>query len=190
MVDHNTKKIEDYLNETVRVVSKEQLARKNLFVTNTIKFIDSQLSRVKDSLTGNADALNNYRSKNGIYNLDQESELLSSKLSDLELQRDDVNRKKAYYTSLKKYLLTSNNFTNLPAPSVAGIDDGNILANISKINTLSIQKAKSESTVKPGASIFDDLNSQIESIKLVLLEPISSASVGIERELGIIPAHP
>lgn len=186
MVDHNTKKIEDYLNETVRVVSKEQLARKNLFVTNTIKFIDSQLSRVKDSLTGNADALNNYRSKNGIYNLDQESELLSSKLSDLELQRDDVNRKKAYYLSLKKYLLTSNNFTNLPAPSVAGIDDGNILANISKINTLSIQKAKFESTVKPGASIFDDLNSQIESIKLVLLENISSASTGIDRELGII----
>jgi capsular exopolysaccharide synthesis family protein len=186
MVDNNTKKIEDYLNETVRVVTKEQLARKNQFVTNTIKFIDSQLSRVKDSLTGNADALNAYRSKNGIYSLDQESELLSSKLADFELQRDEINRKKEYYSSLKSYLQTSQSFTDLPAPSVAGIDDGNILSNISKINSLSVQKAKYEATVKPGASIFDDLNSQIESIKLVLLENISSTTNGINRDFNSI----
>lgn len=186
MVDNNTRKIEDYLNETVRVLTKEQLRRKNQFVTNTINFIDGQLSRVKDSLEGNSKALNTYRSKIGVFNLDQESELITQKLSDLELQQDDINRKKAYYTSLRSYLETSTSFTELPAPSVAGIDDANILSNISKINTLSVQKAKYETTVQPGASIFEELNLQIDGLKQVLLENIKSSVSGLDRELNVV----
>ena len=40
MVDVNKATIVDYLNEIAQVLSEEQLNRKNLFVTNTIKFID------------------------------------------------------------------------------------------------------------------------------------------------------
>ena len=50
MVDVNKGKIVDYLNEAVKVLSEDQLNRKNQFVTNTIKFIDEQLSRVKVSI--------------------------------------------------------------------------------------------------------------------------------------------
>ena len=67
IVDVNKGKIVDYLNETVAVLSEDQLNRKNQFVTNTIKFIDNQLDRVKSQLTLNADSLNNYKQKNRIF---------------------------------------------------------------------------------------------------------------------------
>ena len=186
MVDVNKGKIVDYLNETVKVLSEDQLNRKNQFVTNTIKFIDDQLSRVKNQLSLNADSLNDYRQKNRIYNLDDKSTTINSKLSDLDLNKDNINRKLAYYSSLKNYLITSNNFTDVPAPAVTGIDEGNILANVSRINALSVQKSKYGSTVRKDATIFADLNRQIEGLKEVLLENISSVTKELNRELQTI----
>ncbi|WP_452599333.1 polysaccharide biosynthesis tyrosine autokinase, partial [Pontimicrobium sp. MEBiC01747] len=186
ITDVNKAKIVDYLNETVEVLSEDQLERKNLFVTNTIAFIDEQLKKVKDELNTNADSLNDYRQENKIYNLDDESLALSSKLSTLELDIDNINKKLAYYAQLKTYLETSKTFTKLPAPAIAGIDDANILSNIAKINTLSVQKSKYESTVRSSSSIFTDLDSQIEAIKMVLLENISSAKGGLQRERQFI----
>ena len=78
---------------------------------------------------------------------------------------------------------TSNSFTDVPAPSVAGIDDSNILANIGKINDLSVQKSKYGATVRKDATIFADLNRQIEGLKTVLIENISSAKNELKREL-------
>lgn len=186
MTDVNTGKIEDYLNETVRVLSEDQLNRKNQFVTNTIKFIDEQLDRVKSQLTLNADSLNNYRQNNKIFNLDEESLQINEKLAKFEIDKDNTNRQLAYYTNLKTYLETSDSFTDVPAPSIAGVDDGNILANISKLNALSVQKSKYESTVRSDAAIFGDINRQMEGIKAVLLENISSATNGLRREMAFI----
>ena len=186
MIDVNTQKIEDYLNETVRVLSEDQLNRKNQFVTNTINFIDEQLERVKTQLTLNADSLNNYRQNNKIFNLDEESLQINDKLSKFEIEKDNTNRQLAYYSNLKTYLETSERFTELPAPSIAGVSDGNILANISKLNALSVQKSKYESTVRSDAAIFGDINRQMEGLKAVLLENISSATNGLRREMEFI----
>jgi len=71
----------------------------------------------------------------------------------------------------------------VPAPSVAGIDDPNILSNISKLNEFSVQKSKYGTTVRKDATIFADLNRQIEGLKTVLLENISSAKNELNREL-------
>ena len=186
MTDVNTAKIVDYLNKTVDILRKDQLDKKNLFVTNTIAFIDKQLAREKENLISRTDSLNNYREKNKIFNLDEESIQINEKLSELETESDNIKRKIAYYRSLKTYLETSNSFTELPAPSIAGIDDTNILNNIAKINALSVQKSKYESTVRSDASVFVDLDNQIEALKSVLLENISSATSGLRRELNFV----
>jgi len=186
MTDVNTGKIEDYLNETVRVLSEDQLNRKNQFVTNTIAFIDEQLDRVKAQLALDADSLNSYRQNNKIFNLDEESLQINEKLSKLEIDKDNTNRQLAYYSNLKTYLETSNSFTDVPAPSIAGVDDANILGNVSKLNALSVQKSKYESTVRSDAAIFGDINRQMEGLKAVLLENISSATNGLRRELEFI----
>ncbi|TYB80175.1 polysaccharide biosynthesis tyrosine autokinase [Bizionia saleffrena] len=186
MTDVNTGKIEDYLNETVRVLSEDQLNRKNQFVTNTITFIDEQLERVKSQLTLNADSLNNYRQNNKIFNLDEESLQINEKLAKFEIEKDNTNRQLAYYSNLKTYLETSNSFTDVPAPSIAGVNDANILGNVSKLNALSVQKSKYETTVRSDAAIFGDIDRQTEGLKAVLLENISSASNGLRREMEFI----
>lgn len=168
LIDKNTEKIVDYLNAMVDVLSEDQLDRKNLYATNAINFIDEQISRVKGELSDNASALNDYRKKNKIYSLDNESQLLSEKLVNLDAAKENINRQLDYYANLKSYLQTSSSFTEIPAPSIAGISDGNILANVARINELSVQKSKLQYSVRSDATIFDDLNRQIEGLKNVL----------------------
>ena len=67
-----------------------------------------------------------------------------------------------------------------------GIEDGNIIGNISRINSLSVQKSKYESTVRKDATIFADLDRQIEGLKTVILENISSVTKELNRELEIL----
>ena len=142
LIDVNKAKIVDYLNMTVQVLSEDQLNRKNQFAINTINFIENQLEKVKGDLIANADELNSYRKKNKIYNLNEESTLLSGKLSKYDLEKETLNRKLSYYAILKNYLLNSKTFTDIPAPSVAGIDEGNIVGNVGKINELSVQRSQ------------------------------------------------
>jgi len=182
LVDVNKSKIVDYLNETVTVLSEEQLDRKNQFATNTIKFIENQLKDVKDRLKDNASELNSYRKKNKIFNLDEESVKLSEKLAGYDLEKESVKRQLDYYDNLKNYLKESKSFTDIPAPSIAGIDDTNILSNVSKINELSVRKSKLEYSVRSDATIFDDLNRQIEGLKAVLLENINAAKNVLARQ--------
>jgi len=138
---------------------------------------------VKSQLTLNADSLNDYRQKNKIFDLNEEAVAVNTRLAGYEVVKDDINRKLGYYASLENYLRTSNTFTDVPAPSVAGIDDPNILSNISKLNEFSVQKSKYGTTVRKDATIFADLNRQIEGLKTVLLENISSAKNELNREL-------
>lgn len=186
LIDKNTQKIVDYLNGIVTVLSEDQLNRKNQYATNAIAFIDEQILRVRGELTDNAEALNDYRKKNKIYSLDGESGQLNEKLVKLDAEKESITRQLTYYSSLKNYLLTSSSFTEIPAPSIAGIGDANILGNVSKINDLSVQKSKLQYSVRSDASVFNVLNRQIEGLKNVLLENISSVTNGLKREFETV----
>ncbi|MBT8394682.1 MAG: sugar transporter, partial [Bacteroidia bacterium] len=184
--DVNKAKIVDYLNETIKVLSEDQLNRKNQFATNTINFIEKQLLQVKDQLENNASELNEYRKKNKIFNIEEESINLSEKLVNYDLEKEAINRKLSYYAILQNYLLNSRSFTDIPAPSIAGIDDANIVGNVGRINELSVQKSKLEYSVRNDASIFNDLDRQIEGLKAVLLENISAANKVSKSQLKSI----
>ena len=182
LVDKNTEKIVDYLNALIALLVEEELDRKNQYATNAIQFIDDQISRVKGELSENAAALNNYRKENKIYSLDEDNVILHEKLSKLDAEKELITRQLNYYYNLQNYLKTSESFTDIPAPSVAGIADGNILNNVSRINELSVQKSKLQYSVRDNASVFNDLDRQIDALKNVLQENINAAISGVKRE--------
>jgi hypothetical protein len=65
---------------------------------------------------------------------------------EFDLKRDEVTRRIAYYNSLKAYLKNSVDYSKLPAPSVAGIEDP--VVNISKLISLSTQRSEMAYAVK------------------------------------------
>ena len=109
---------------------KRQLDSKNQFATNTIAFIDSTLVAMESQLKETGDELKSFRKDKNIFDIEEGGAKFSDKALEFDVKRDEVIRKITYYNSLKAYLKNSVDYSKLPAPTVAGIEDPNIVVNL------------------------------------------------------------
>lgn len=181
----NKARLVDFLNATVDILRKRQLESKNQFATNTISFIDSTLVDVEKQMNAAEGDLKDFRRNKNVYVLEGGGEALTGKLSDYDVQKDIVNRKISYYNLLKNYLEKNNDYSKLPAPTVAGIEDPNIIVNVSKLIELSAERSALAYSVK-NEKMFEEFDVQMESIKKVLLNNIASSKNALQIDLNIL----
>ncbi|KIC03427.1 MULTISPECIES: exopolysaccharide transport family protein [unclassified Flavobacterium] len=181
----NKARMVEYLNSTVKMLMKIQLDSKNQFATNTISFIDSTLVAMETQLKETGDELKSFRKGKNVYNIEEGGAKFSDKIMDFDIERDEITRKVAYYNSLKAYLKNSVDYSKLPAPSVAGIEDPNIVVNVSKLISLSTQRSEMAYAVKSD-KIFKDFDNQMMAVKNVLLENIASAKASLQYDLAMV----
>jgi succinoglycan biosynthesis transport protein ExoP len=181
----NKARMVEYLNATVRMLIKSQLDSKNQFATNTIRFIDSTLVAMEAQLKETTNELKSFRSGKNIYDIEEGGAKFSGQILEFDVKRDEITRKTAYYNSLRAYLKNSVDYSKLPAPSVAGIEDPNIVVNVSKLIALSTQRSEMAYAVK-SEKIFKDFDNQMEAIKKVLLENIATAKTALQYDLAMV----
>ncbi|RTZ06486.1 polysaccharide biosynthesis tyrosine autokinase [Flavobacterium bomense] len=181
----NKARMVEYLNSTVEMLIKRQLDSKNQFATNTIAFIDSTLIAMESQLKETGNELKTFRKDKNIYDIEAGGAKFSDKILEFDVVKDEVTRKLSYYNSLKTYLKNSTNYAKLPAPSVAGIEDPNIVVNVSKLIALSTQRSEMAYAVK-SEKIFKDFDNQMEAVKNVLLENIATAKASLQYDLAMV----
>lgn len=181
----NKARLVEYLNATVKMLIKRQLDSKNQFATNTIAFIDSTLVAMESQLKETGDELKSFRKDKNIFDIEEGGAKFSDKALEFDVKRDEVIRKITYYNSLKAYLKNSVDYSKLPAPTVAGIEDPNIVVNVSKLIALSTQRSEMAYAVKSD-KIFKDFDNQMEAVKKVLIENIASAKASLQEDLAMV----
>jgi capsular exopolysaccharide synthesis family protein len=181
LVGQNKARLVDYLNTSIKVLSDDMLERKNLFATKTIRFIDSSLSRKSVEVVAAENELSAFKNRSAIFDLEAEGLEIKAKLSALDLRKEGVDNQLNYYNTLETYLIGKSDYRNVPAPSVAGIVEVSIVAAVAKIIVLAEERNKLQYTYKEGTPVFADIDRQIDAIKVVLLENISS-SKGLKRQ--------
>ena len=181
----NKARLVEYLNVTVKMLIKRQLDSKNQFATNTISFIDSTLVAMESQLKETGNELKSFRKDKNIFDIEEGGVKFSGKALEFDVKRDEVIRKITYYNSLRAYLKNSVDYSKLPAPTVAGIEDPNILLNVSKLIALSTQRSEMAYAVKSD-KIFKDFDNQMEAVKKVLIENIASAKASLQEDLVMV----
>jgi hypothetical protein len=181
LVGQNKARLVDYLNMSIKVLGDDMLERKNLFATKTIRFIDSSLSKKSVEVVAAEKELSAFKNRSAIFDLEAEGLEINAKLSALDLRKEGVDNQLNYYNTLETYLIGKSDYRNVPAPSVAGIVEGSIAASVAKIIVLAEERNKLQYTYKEGTPVFADIDRQIDAIKVVLLENISS-SKGLKRQ--------
>lgn len=177
----NKPRMVDYLNETISTLMKRQLDSKNLFAENTIKYIDTTLTLMESEVRVANDELKDFSRNRNIIEIESKGQAFQDKISELDVTNDDINRKLNYYNNLTNYLKNSNDYSKLPAPSVAGIDDPNIGRNVSSLIALSVRRSEMAYSVKSEA-MFSTIDNEITALKKVLLENIITAKGAIQYE--------
>ncbi len=177
----NKARIVDYLNETVKTLIKKQLDNKNLFAENTIKYIDTTLQIMEGDLKKANSDLKEFSKNKNIAQIENGGEAFQNQIQELDRSDSEVTRKLNYYSTLNNYLKKSTDFSKLPAPSVAGIEDPNIVFNVTKLVELSVRRSEMLYSVK-SELMFNNIDNEIASVKRVLLENITSAKSAIQQD--------
>ena len=182
-VGHNSNRMADYLNASVKVLSRDQLEQKNLFATRTINFVDKMLDSLKNRVDSNEKELNAFRRKTKTLDIGGQGEQLSNELANLDLEQNAIQKRLKYLDNLEQYLLVKKSFKDVPAPSIVGIEEPNIVKNVGEIITLSVERSKLNFGFKENSPVFQELDRNIASLKEVLLENIASYRDIIGMEL-------
>jgi tyrosine-protein kinase Etk/Wzc len=133
---NNIQKSADFLNALTHEYLLRGLEKKNQIADNTIRFIDSQLGEVSDSLYFSEKRLQDYRASSTIMNVDFQTQQVFTSLENLQNQRAELVVKLKYYDYLKNYLQDNKNGEDLVAPSSMGIQDvvlSNLINDLSKL---------------------------------------------------------
>lgn len=181
----NKARLVEYLNTTVELLKENELRSKNLFAVNTINFIDSTLQVMEGQLKASEADLKRFKKNINVYELESGGEKISDEISSLDIEQENIKRKLAYCNHLKTYLEKNTEYAKLPAPAVAGIDDPNIIANVSKLIQLSIERSDKSFSYK-NPKLYADLDVQMESIKRVLLNNIESFKSALAIDLRAV----
>ncbi|NRB58751.1 MAG: sugar transporter, partial [Winogradskyella sp.] len=186
LIGLNKSKIVDFLNATTDILKKTELERKNLYATNTIKFIDSSLSTVGVQLKDVTDEMDNFIKTNKIYDVKTEINQYAEQLKSYDQEKLSEQSKLNYLNNLEDYLRTKTDYTKIAAPTTVGIDEVNILSGVRNIITLSTERRNLEYSTKEGSIIFNEIDRRIDAEKSVLLEAIAITKRTINQQLNIV----
>lgn len=186
LITNQPEKGQLYLNTLMEVFLDNELKDKTLIASNTVNFIDSQISGVADSLNFTGNDLQVYRSSNKTYNIGAEGNTIFIQLSELEKTLSEEKFKQDYYSKLQDYLVREE-YNEIIMPSGLGIDDPILNTLIENLITLQAEKSRHLATQTEASPTVKEVNRKITdlnaSIKEVLRNVISNAAYAID-DLG------
>jgi len=166
------KKITDFLNTLTKVYLDKNLEKKNKIAFNTVKFIDSRISDISDSLKFAENKLQYYQSSNQGMNLSFQGEKLYEKINSLETERSIIIMKQQYFDYIKNYIEKNKDVADLVAPSAMDVQDDVLAKLINELLSLNSQRMNYLQN-NPKNLYLKDLEIQINNIKKTILENIN-----------------
>lgn len=164
----------DYLNELNWVYIQFGLIEKNKKSESTVRFIDSQLDGIVDSLQLAGQSVTNFRSKNRIVDLGQEAGVVVAKMEDLESQLSKAQMTMDYYENILRNLGDANQMKQVVAPSMPGITDPSLDALVAKLTDLYGKREVLSYSVQAKNPSLVILNKEIQLLQQSLDENLQS----------------
>ncbi|MDY0335132.1 MAG: hypothetical protein RBR47_09245, partial [Bacteroidales bacterium] len=120
----NAQKLSDYLNELTNQYLLRGIEKKNQIAENTIRFINSELVDITDSLTYTEGELQDFRVSNEFMDMDFKSTQVFEGMKQFQDQKAQLIVKAKYYRNLQDYLKKNqDNIDDIVIPSSMGIED-------------------------------------------------------------------
>ncbi|NJO92240.1 MAG: hypothetical protein HC831_27175 [Chloroflexia bacterium] len=170
----NVPKLVDFVNALSTEYLKKGIERKNLIAENTIKFIDTQVGEISDSLNFSETLLQNYRAENKVMNMDFQSQQAMTALENLKNQRAEILVKAKYYDYLSKYLRENKDGQDLIAPSSLGIDDPILGSLINELTRMFNDRLEIQYNSKKDNPYLSSIELRINTMKKTILENIEN----------------
>ena len=171
----NSQRVTDFLNNLTSAYLGKSLDKKNKTAISTIDFIDSQISDVADSLNYAENTLKNFRSSQGVMDLNFQGQQIFEQLGKLENDRAAIEIQKKYYEYLNNYLATSSELSDIMAPSAMNVVDPILTGLVSQLITLNSERASLlRNTTNQQNLYLSDINIRIDNLRKNIKETVKN----------------
>lgn len=164
----------DFLNKYMQTYLDENLLKKNKISVNTIKFIDSQLSEISDSLVISESKLKDYRSSNQVMDLSYQGQRALEQMTKIETDRTNLQIQQRYYNYILDYFEKNKDMTGLAPPSAANVTDPVLNQLIMDLLSLNAQRSTILSNNNEKNLFLGQIENKIKLQKQAIIENVSN----------------
>jgi len=189
---YNTTNIDlglDILKSLNEEYLKQDLEKKNYKAVNTIKYIDSQISEIEDSLSFAEEKLQNYRSNRQVIDINILVERIYQQMQSLETAKSNLEVQQRYYQYILTYFEESKDISDLLAPSSMGIEDPILNNMILELTTLHAHKVSLISNNQSKNPYLQSIDIKLENLIKTITENIKYTLNTNEMSLKDIAAR-
>lgn len=192
----------DYLNKLMTEYIRNGVDNKNQTADSTIKFIDTQLKIISDSLSKAEEKLEDFRLKNSFIDLSREGAFIQNRLEKFENEKTAFELQIRYYNYLSEYLNIKNAVGNIISPTVMGITDQVLIKLVYDLSSSQKEMERIGFNLSGDQPAFALLYKQTEEVKAALKENVRNGIdalnqlieesekkvYGVELEISKLPA--
>jgi capsular exopolysaccharide synthesis family protein len=165
----------DFLNSYLQAYLDEDLAKKNKIAKSTIKFIDSQISEISDSLTKSESKLKDYRSVNQVTNLSYQGQQALEQMTKIETDKSTLLVQERYYKYILDYFEKNKDVAGLAPPSSANVVDPLMTTLVTELLSLNAQKASLLSNNSEKNLFVGQIDNKIKTQKQAIIENVTNS---------------
>jgi len=170
----NLQKSLSFLNSYVNSFLNENLAKKNKIALNTIRFIDSQIADMSDSLAIAESSLRNFRTDNQVLDLSYQGQQIYGQMTQLETDRTNMELQSRYYNYVLNYFKTNQDIEGVTPPTSANITDPILNGLIAEI--ISLNAEKSTITNNNEKNLFSaQIDNKIKAQKQAIIDNVTNS---------------
>ncbi len=159
-----------FLNSYINAFMEENLAKKNKIAFNTVKFIDSQLTEISDSLVASESMLRNFRSNNQVTDLGFQGERIYDQLEQIERERSQLEVRKRYFEYVINHFKTNPDVKGVVPPVSSNISDPVMNDMIGELLDLNSQRSELLNSSSEKNLYLDQVENRIELQKELITE--------------------
>lgn len=168
----------EIIDKLAEIFLLQNLEQKNEVAENSIKFINSQLESLQESLEVSEGAMTDFRQENKFVDVSSYAGQLMTKISGYDQEMMAMRLRETYFDYLTKYLETNMESGAVIAPTSLGLNDAALISLVQQLNDLRIQRGElSEKNV-----YYAKFTKDIENVKSMINEIVSSMRASLEIE--------
>lgn len=178
IVDSVPEKGKDIINKLLEVYSKEALEDRNLFAHTTIQFIDERLKFLTSELSDVEKDVEEYKRENELTNVTSNADQYVTQAGEYNKQLSELGIQIQVLESIETYINKQPGKFEL-VPSTLTIQDPTLVQLITRFNELQLERERMLRTTLPNNPLVQDLNEQLASLQLNILENLHNIKNGL-----------
>lgn len=163
----------DFLNSLTKAYLNKDLIKKRITYDKTIEYINTQLSKVSESLDNAEDNLEQFRSTKQVLDISMQAQQIFDELNQLKNEKARLTVNLKYVDYIQEYFKNNTQFSDLITPAAMGIEDPTLNSLIEELIRLNAEKASFIENNQEKSPYLQKINIRINNLRNMIGENIN-----------------